>query len=82
MDCKDKGLRAKEIAQQKFFSEDIIGARKLAQKARRLDPGLEGISHMLATYDVYHSAEKKRNGETDWYAVLSLDISADIKTIK
>lgn len=49
MDCKDEALRAKEIAEQKFSSEDIIGARKLAQKARRLDPGLEGISHLLAT---------------------------------
>lgn len=61
---KDDSLRANEIAEQKFSSKDIIGARKLVQKAKRLDPGLEGISHMLAAYDAYHSVEKKINRET------------------
>lgn len=34
MECnKDESLRAKEIAEEKLSSKDIIGARKLVQKA-------------------------------------------------
>lgn len=36
MECnKDEALRAKEIAEQKFSLKDIIGARKLAEKAEK-----------------------------------------------
>lgn len=83
MDFKDKGLRAKEIAEQKFSSEDIIGARKLCPEGQKARSWIRrNFPYAGNLWCIYHSAEKKRNGETDWHAVLSVDISADIKTIK
>ncbi|KAJ4848803.1 hypothetical protein Tsubulata_005434 [Turnera subulata] len=83
MDCnKDEATRAKEIAEKKFLSNDIAGAKKLALKAQSLYPALDGISQMLATLDVYVSAEVKINGEPDWYAILGLDPQVDDDSIK
>ncbi|XP_068666731.1 uncharacterized protein [Aristolochia californica] len=83
MECnRDEALRAKEIAERKFTTRDIRGAKKFALKAQNLYPSLEGISQMLATFDVYLSAENKINGETDWYSILSVNASADDETVK
>ncbi|KAG9445876.1 hypothetical protein H6P81_012004 [Aristolochia fimbriata] len=83
MECnRDEALRAKEIAERKFTTKDIKGAKKFALKAQNLYPSLEGISQMLATFDVYLSAENKIKGETDWYAILSVNASADDETVK
>lgn len=83
MECnKDEALRAKSIAEEKFTKKDFIGARKFALKAQTLYPGLDGISQMLTTLDVYVSAENKVSGETDWYGVLGVNPSADDESIK
>lgn len=83
MDCnKDEAARAKEKAEEKFTAKDIVGAKKFALKAQNLFPGLEGISQMLATLDVYISAENKINGEVDWYAILGVDPRADEETVR
>ncbi|XP_068655964.1 uncharacterized protein [Aristolochia californica] len=83
MECnRDEALRAKEIAERKFTTRDIKGAKKFALKAQNLYPSLEGISQMLATFEVYLSAENKINGETDWYAILSVNASSDDETVK
>ncbi|XP_022158947.1 uncharacterized protein LOC111025401 [Momordica charantia] len=83
MDCnKDEAARAKEIAEEKFTAKDIVGAKKFALKAKNLFPGLEGISQMLATIDVYMSAENKINGEVDWYAILGVNPRADEETVR
>ncbi|GKF10063.1 J protein JJJ2-like protein isoform X1 [Tanacetum coccineum] len=42
MECnKDEATRAKEIAESKFSSKDLKGAKKFALKAQNLFPGLE-----------------------------------------
>lgn len=83
MDCnKDEAARAKMKAEEKFTAKDIVGAKKFALKAQNLFPGLEGISQMLATLDVYISAENKINGEVDWYAILGVDPRADEETVR
>ncbi|XP_038893076.1 uncharacterized protein LOC120081951 [Benincasa hispida] len=83
MDCnKDEAARAKVKAEEKFTAKDIVGAKKFALKAQNLFPGLEGISQMLATLDVYISAENKINGEVDWYAILGVDPRADEETVR
>ncbi|XP_022979434.1 uncharacterized protein LOC111479157 [Cucurbita maxima] len=83
MECnKDEAARAKEKAEEKFTARDLMGAKKFALKAQNLFPGLDGISQMLATLDVYVSAEKKINGEVDWYAILGLDPRADEETVR
>ncbi|GKD18368.1 ferric reduction oxidase 4 [Tanacetum coccineum] len=42
MECnKDEATRAKEIAESKFSSKDLNGAKKFALKAQNLFPGLE-----------------------------------------
>ncbi|XP_051122302.1 uncharacterized protein LOC127245457 [Andrographis paniculata] len=84
MECnRDEGLRAKEIAERKFLAKDIKGARKFALKAQNLYPELEGISQMVATFDVYMCAEEdKPNGESNWYGVLGVTPLADEETIR
>ncbi|KAF3795467.1 DnaJ-like protein subfamily B member 12 [Nymphaea thermarum] len=83
MECnKDEAARAKEIAEKKFKAKDLEGARKFAVKASQLYPALEGIPQMLATLDVYAAAEKKVNGETDWYEILCVNALADDETVK
>ncbi|XP_077227787.1 uncharacterized protein LOC143860840 [Tasmannia lanceolata] len=83
MECnRDEAVRAKDIAERKFMAKDIANAKKFALKAHNLFPGLEGISQMLATLDVYLSAENKINGETDWYAVLDVHATADDEMVK
>ncbi|KAF9619345.1 hypothetical protein IFM89_006532 [Coptis chinensis] len=83
MECnRDEATRAKEIAEKKFASKDIAGAKKLALKAQNLYPGLEGLPHMLATFDVYLSAENKIIGELDWYGILGVNPVADDDSIR
>ncbi|KAL8519455.1 hypothetical protein ACS0TY_010405 [Phlomoides rotata] len=83
MECnKDEATRAKSIAEAKIEQKDYIGAKKFASKAQSLYPGLDGITQMLTTLDVYVSAENKISGEVDWYSVLSVNPSADVETIK
>ncbi|KAG8390387.1 hypothetical protein BUALT_Bualt01G0078100 [Buddleja alternifolia] len=75
---KDEALRAKSIAEDKIHKRDFISARKFALKAKNLCPGLDGISQMLTTIDVYASADQNKiRGEVDWYGVLGLNPSVD-----
>ncbi|KAL3650545.1 hypothetical protein CASFOL_006948 [Castilleja foliolosa] len=83
MECnKDEALRAKSIAESKLDQKDFAGSRKFALKAQNLYPGLEGISQMLTTLEVFISAEKRIGGQINWYSVLDVDPSADDDTIK
>lgn len=83
MECnKDEATRAKELAEKKFIAKDINGAKKFALKAQNLYPGLDGIPQMIATLDVYISAENKINGEADWYAVLGVNPLADDESVR
>ncbi|XP_047973630.1 uncharacterized protein LOC125216063 [Salvia hispanica] len=83
MECnRDEALRAKSIAEGKLENKDFAGARKFALKAQTLYPGLDGISQILTTLDVYVSAENKISGEIDWYGVLGVTPSADEETLK
>ncbi|KAL0318024.1 UNVERIFIED_CONTAM: Chaperone protein DnaJ [Sesamum angustifolium] len=83
MECnKDEALRAKSIAESKLEKKDFAGAKKIALKAQALYPGLDGISQMLTTVDVYVSAQNKISGEIDWYGVLGVSPSSDDETIR
>ncbi|KAL1550693.1 hypothetical protein AAHA92_18625 [Salvia divinorum] len=83
MECnKDEATRAKSIAESKLEQKDFVGAKKFTLKAQTLYPGLNGISQLLTTLDVYLSAENKINGEVDWYRVLGVNHSDDYDTIK
>ncbi|XP_030531385.2 uncharacterized protein LOC115741554 [Rhodamnia argentea] len=83
MECnKEEALRAKEIAEKKLMESDVHGAHKFAVKARSLYAGLDGLSQLVATLDVYVSAQKKINGEADWYGILGVDPSADDDAIR
>ncbi|KAE8077856.1 hypothetical protein FH972_016376 [Carpinus fangiana] len=83
MECnRDEAVRAKEIAEKKFTERNYAGAKKFAQKAQNLYPGLEGISQMLTTLDIFISAENKISGEVDWYGVLGVSPLADDETVR
>lgn len=83
MECnKDEAVRAKEIAERKITEKDYTGARKFTLKAQNLYPQLDGLSQMLTIIDVHISAEKKINGEADWYGVLGVNPLADEETVR
>lgn len=83
MECnKDEATRAKEIAERKFTEKDISGAKKFALKAQNLFPSLEGIPQMIATLDIYISAENKVKGEADWYGILGVGSHSDDDTVR
>ncbi|XP_021723091.1 uncharacterized protein LOC110690540 [Chenopodium quinoa] len=83
MECnKDDAIKAREIAERKFDAKDLPGAKKFALKAQNLYPGLEGISQMLATLDVYAAAEDPVLGEADFYGVLGVTPKSDDDTIR
>ncbi|PON95772.1 Terminal organelle assembly protein [Trema orientale] len=79
---REAALSAKEIAEKKFKEQDIVGAKTFAIKAQSLSPELDGLPQLIATLDVYISAERRPNQEVDWYRVLSVDPQADAATIK
>lgn len=78
----EEALRAKEYAEKLFAVKDFIGAKRYALKAQAFCPQLEGIAHMVATFEIYAASEAKINGETDLYSVLGLDPSADKSVLK
>ncbi|XVF21138.1 hypothetical protein REPUB_Repub12eG0064600 [Reevesia pubescens] len=79
---KEEALNAKEIAEKRFCERDFAGAKNYALKAKSLYPGLEGISQMVSTFEVYAASEAKRNGEIDYYSILGLKSSADKEAVK
>uniref|UniRef100_A0A2C9UU69 J domain-containing protein n=1 Tax=Manihot esculenta TaxID=3983 RepID=A0A2C9UU69_MANES len=78
----EEALRAKEMAEKRFAEKDFAGAKNYALKAKTLCPGLEGISQMVATFEVYIASEVNCNGEIDLYSVLGLKPSADRNAVK
>ncbi|KAD6796473.1 hypothetical protein R6Q59_019747 [Mikania micrantha] len=83
MECnKEEAIRAKTIAEKKFADKDFTGAKKFTLKSQNLYPGLDGISQMLITFNVYIASETKINGESDWYGVLDVKPSDDDETIR
>ncbi|KAL2938547.1 Chaperone protein DnaJ [Bienertia sinuspersici] len=79
---KEEALVAKQHAEKRFAEKDFVGAKNFALKAQMLSPELEGISQMVATFDIYAASEGKVNGETDFYSILGLKPSADKSMVK
>ncbi|GMY09682.1 dnaj like subfamily b member 5 [Fagus crenata] len=78
----EEALKAKEIAEQRFVEKDFAAAKNYALKAKSLYPGLEGISQMVTTFEVYIASEAKCNGELDYYSILGLKPFADKDAVK
>ena len=78
----EEAFKAKEIAEKRFVDKDFAGAKNYALKAKSLYPGLEGISQMLTTFEVYIASEAKYNGELDYYSILGLKPFADKDAVK
>ncbi|XP_059662874.1 uncharacterized protein LOC132308711 [Cornus florida] len=79
---KEEALQAKENAEKLFAKRDFVGAKNFALKARMLYPELEGISCMLATFEVYIASLVKINGKIDLYSILGLEPAANKATLK
>ncbi|XP_027338425.1 uncharacterized protein LOC113852399 [Abrus precatorius] len=83
MECnKDEALRAKRLAEKMLSQRDLGGARILAMKAQKLYPDIDGLRQLLATIEVYISADKRVNGEVDWYKILGVQPLADDETVR
>ncbi|KAK9074099.1 hypothetical protein SSX86_006696 [Deinandra increscens subsp. villosa] len=78
----EEALRAKENAEKLFLVKDFPGAKQYALRAQTLCPQLEGISQMVATFEIYAATETNMNQEIDFYSVLGLDPSADKSILK
>ncbi|CAH2068671.1 unnamed protein product, partial [Thlaspi arvense] len=74
--------RAKATAVEKLRDGDLAGAKEFAARAKELNPSLSGLLCLNAVLDVLMGFEKKINGEIDWYAVLAVEPTADVDTIK
>ncbi|KNA04141.1 hypothetical protein SOVF_202440 [Spinacia oleracea] len=79
---REEALVAKQYAEKRFVEKDFMGAKNFALKAQMLCPELEGVSQMVATYDIYVASEGKVNGEVDFYSILGLKPSADKSSVK
>ncbi|KAI8006185.1 Chaperone protein DnaJ [Camellia lanceoleosa] len=79
---KVEALRAKQNAEKRFAQKDFTGAKNYALKAQALFPELEGITQMVATFEVYIASQVNVNGEVDFYAILGSDPSADKAKLK
>nr|XP_043624642.1 uncharacterized protein LOC122596176 [Erigeron canadensis] len=74
--------RAKESAEKLFAVKDFAGAKRSALTAQAFCPQLEGIAHMVATFEIYAASEFKINGEVDLYSVIGLDPSVERSVLK
>lgn len=79
---QEEALITKQHAEKRFVEKDFVGAKNFALKAQMLFPDLEGISQMVATFDIYVASEGKVNGEIDFYSILGLKPSADKSMVK
>ncbi|XP_010928602.1 uncharacterized protein [Elaeis guineensis] len=80
---RERAEKAMREAEEKFQSKDIERAKRMVLRAQKLFPSLPGLPQMLAAFNVHiAAASKDANGHTNWYAVLEVDPSDDIKTIK
>ncbi|KAM7270152.1 hypothetical protein ACFE04_029366 [Oxalis oulophora] len=77
-----EALKAKVSAEKRFAKRDFLGAKNYALKAKALCPGLEGVSQMVSTFDVYIASETTYNGEIDYFSVLGLKPFADKDAVK
>ncbi|XP_071726011.1 uncharacterized protein [Rutidosis leptorrhynchoides] len=78
----EEALRAKDSAEKLFSVKDYTGAKQYALKAQAMCPQLEGISQMVATFEIYAAAQTKINGEIDLYSVLGLHPSVEKSVLK
>ncbi|KAL8264470.1 hypothetical protein R6Q59_022600 [Mikania micrantha] len=78
----EEALRAKENAEKLFLVKDFVGAKQFALRAQTLCPQLEGISQMVATFEIYATTTTNVSREVDFYSVLGLDPSADKSILK
>ncbi|CAH2079548.1 unnamed protein product [Thlaspi arvense] len=74
--------RAKAVAVDKFKMGDLAGAKEYVVRAKNLNPLLCGLLCLNTVLDVLIGFGKKINGEVDWYAVLGVEPTADVETIK
>ncbi|KAL1224911.1 Chaperone protein dnaJ 49 [Cardamine amara subsp. amara] len=79
---REEALRVKQIAERRFVEKDFTGARSYALKAKSLFPDLEGLSQMVATFEVYLASQSRSGGQIDYYAVLGLKPSAGKREVK
>ena len=73
---KDNAMRTKCVAEDNFSEKDFVGARKLAQKAKDLLPGLSFITLFITIIDIHISREIP-----DWYGVVGLEYPATLEQI-
>jgi hypothetical protein len=79
---KEEALKAIANAEKRFAHRDFVGAKSYALKAKTLCPGLEGISQLVATFEVYIASQVTCNGELDWYSIMGLKPSTNIEAVK
>ncbi|KAK8291032.1 hypothetical protein V6Z12_D06G036000 [Gossypium hirsutum] len=68
-----EALRLLGIAEKLLQNRDFNGSREFAILAQETEPLLDGSDQVLAVADVLLAADKKINGQHDWYSILQVD---------
>ncbi|CAH2049696.1 unnamed protein product [Thlaspi arvense] len=82
---REAALRLKALAEQKYNSLNLNSALKLAKKAHRLCPNLDGLSELLAAFQILQVAAKLSaidDATPDWYKILQVEPFSPINTIR
>ncbi|KAL8145547.1 hypothetical protein AgCh_003637 [Apium graveolens] len=79
---QQEAYRARDNALKLFSVKDFVGAKNYALEAYMLCPEMEGISQMVTTFDIYCAAERKFDGEVDFYSVLGLEPTVEKSVLK
>ncbi|KAL1814046.1 hypothetical protein DCAR_0626453 [Daucus carota subsp. sativus] len=74
---RSESQRLLSIAAKLLETRDLTGAKDFATSAQDSDPLLDGSDQILAISDVLIAADKKVNGNHDWYAILQLNSRCD-----
>ncbi|KAG6510858.1 uncharacterized protein LOC121975372 [Zingiber officinale] len=73
---REAALRWLEIAETLLRDRDLVGSKRIAERAMEADPLLDGVDQVLAVAEVLIAGEQRINNQIDWYAVLQLPLTS------
>ncbi|XP_057977913.1 J protein JJJ2 [Malania oleifera] len=80
--ARHEALRLRNLAEEKYRSNNLKSALKYAKRALRLSPDLDGVSEMVTTFKILRVAGKSSGETLDWYKVLQVEPFSHINSIK
>ncbi|KAL3844455.1 hypothetical protein ACJIZ3_001858 [Penstemon smallii] len=88
---EEEALRLKNLAEQKYTSNNLKSALRYAKRALKLHPSLDGLSELLTAFRILHTAStpvfpvvpgSNSAATPDYYKILDVERFSHINTIK